>query len=133
AIGGMIKECASTFLENEREILAGSFETSLAEAISSREELRSLQQLARSKCYRSTEVLEIELAGYEALGGLLEHFVPAAMTEPGQRSLRPEREQKALALLRGRGVNIDTPFVYARLLRVTDFVSGMTDRHALAT
>jgi dGTPase len=133
AIGAMIKECASTFLENEREILAGSFETSLAAAIPSHEELKSLQQLARSKCYRSTEVLEIELAGYEALGGLLEHFVPAAMTELGQRSLRPEREQKALALLQGRGVNIDSPLVYERLLRVTDFVSGMTDRHALAT
>jgi dGTPase len=28
---------------------------------------------------------------------------------------------------------VDSASLYERLLRVTDFVSGMTDRHALAT
>ncbi|HKO46261.1 MAG TPA: dNTP triphosphohydrolase [Polyangiaceae bacterium] len=133
AIGAMINESSATFLENERAILAGTFEVSLADAIPSRQELKSLQQLARERCYRSTEVIEIELAGYEALGGLLEHFVPAAITDLAQRGSRLEREQKALALLQGRGVGLESPLVYERLLRVADYVSGMTDRHALAS
>jgi dGTPase len=133
AIGRMIEECADVFLGAEAAIVAYEFDTSLADAIPSKGELEALRGLARKQCYRAPEVIEIELAGYEALGGLLEHFVPAVVAEPVDRKSRPEREQKALHLLRGRGVDVDGPTLYERLLRVTDFVSGMTDRHALAT
>jgi hypothetical protein len=37
------------------------------------------------------------------------------------------------ALLVGRGVKLTGGSAYERILRVTDYVSGMTDRHALAT
>jgi dGTPase len=133
AIGRMIEECGEVFLSQEDAILHGTFDTSLADVITSRDELKKLRALARDHCYRAPEVIEIELAGYEALGGLLEHFVPAALMDPARRKERPEREQKAFELLRGRGVDLESPSLYERLLRVTDFVSGMTDRHALAT
>ena len=81
----------------------------------------------------AADVIEIELAGYEALGGLLEHFIPAVVPDEASREGRPGREKKALELLRQRGVRIDEPSRYSRILRVTDYVSGMTDRHALAT
>lgn len=133
AIGRMIEECAGVFLDAEKAILGGSFDTSLADAIPSTGELAALRALARKQCYNAPEVIEIELAGYEALGGLLEHFVPAVVPEAADRKGRPERERKALQLLRGRHVDVDGASLYDRLLRVTDFVSGMTDRHALAT
>jgi dGTPase len=102
AIGRMIEECAQVFLGTEEGILNGSFDTSLADAIPSKGELEQLRAIARSRSYRAPEVLEIELAGCEALGGLLEHFVPAVVVDPAGRKGRPEREQKALHLLRGR-------------------------------
>jgi dGTPase len=93
----------------------------------------SAQRELKVKVYQAADVLEIELAGYVALGGLLAHFVPAVVTDPADRQRRPEREGKALELLRRRGVQVDSASLYERVLRVTDFVSGMTDRHALGT
>jgi dGTPase len=133
AIGRLIEESCAVFLDAERSILDGAFDTSLSDAIPSKTELKALKELARVKCYEAPEVIEIELAGYEALGGLLEHFIPAVVAEPSDRAARPEREKKALQLLEGRGVDVGSSSLYERLLRVTDFVSGMTDRHALAT
>lgn len=133
AIGQMIEECATVFLANEPQILDGSFDKSLADVISGSADLKDLRKLARERCYQAPEVIEIELAGYEALGGLLEQFVPAVRSAPSARKGMPGRAQKTLHLLRERGVNVDEDRLYDRLLRVTDYVSGMTDRHALAT
>lgn len=133
AIGQMIEECVEVFLDHEPQILEGTFRSSLADEIPSHAELEALKQLARDRCYRAADVLEIELAGYEALGGLLEHFVPAVIPEPSDRQQRSGREQKSLDLLRHHRVAIDSGTLYERVLRVTDFVSGMTDRAALGT
>jgi dGTPase len=132
AIGQMIDECRGIFLDAEDAILNADFHRPLADEMPSRDELGQLRALARTCCYRAPEVIEIELAGYEALGGLLEHFVPAAAID-GDGETLPEREQKTLFLLRGRGVDLGGHSSYERLLRITDYVSGMTDRHALGT
>jgi dGTPase len=126
AIGRLIEQCVTVFLDHEPRILAGAYHASLADEIPDAERLQALRTLAFNNCYRAPEVLEIELAGYEALGGLLATFVPAAT---GQRSAK---DDKIRALLAGRGVQL-TGSTYERILRVTDYVSGMTDRHALAT
>lgn len=131
AIGQMIEECVEVFLDHELQILEGAFQDSLAARIPSHTQLEALKELARQRCYGVAEVLEIELAGYEALGGLLEHFVPAVVPDPSDRKQQAGRDRKALDLLRHHGVCVDAPTLYERVLRVTDFVSGMTDRGAL--
>jgi dGTPase len=133
AVGQMINECVDVFLAHEEEILNGKFTSSLAKTIPSHAELKNLTELAKRKCYAAPDVLEIELAGYEALGGMLEHFVHAVITRPEGREAQSQREARALELLRRRGVNVDSASLYERVLRVVDFVSGMTDRHALGT
>lgn len=133
AIGQMIQESAGIFLDSEAAMTAGEYDTPLGDVIPSAGELEALKKLARERCYRAPDVIEIELAGYEALGGLLEHFVLAVVPEHAARKERPGREKKALELLRQRGVRVDEPSAYRRILRITDYVSGMTDRHALAT
>lgn len=140
AIGQMIEECAQVFVDGERQLLDGEMRESLADAVPHAAELRALQQLAKEKCYQAPDVLEIEMAGYRALGGLLAMFVPAVTEgeDEGADSDQPARprnahQEKALALLRVRGVQTAHASRYERILRVTDHVSGMTDRHALAT
>jgi dGTPase len=132
AIGQMIDQCVQVFLDNEAAILAGTYGHSLADQIPGADKLKALKALAFRACYRAPEVLEIELAGYEALGGLLETFVPAAAAETFHGPLA-DKQKKTRALLLGRGVKLDGRPAYERILRVTDYVSGMTDRHALAT
>lgn len=133
AIGQMIEECTAVFVDAEAALLAGDFDIALADAIPSNTDLAALRRLARTQCYDAPSVIEIELAGYEALGGLLERFIPVAIPDDPANAPRPERERKALALLRASGASLDGLSRYGRILRVTDFVSGMTDRHALAT
>jgi dGTPase len=133
AIGQMIDECVEVFLDHEPQILEGAFPYPLVAKIPSHAQLEALKDLARQRCYRATEVLEIELAGYEALGGLLEHFVPVVIPNPPDRKQQTGRERKYLELLRRHRVEVDAPTLYERVLRVTDFVSGMTDRAALGT
>ncbi|WP_224245568.1 deoxyguanosinetriphosphate triphosphohydrolase [Hyalangium gracile] len=127
AVGQFLRECVEAFMDNEPQILEGKFEQSLSKIIPSGSDLKKLQQLAQSKCYRATSVLEIELAGYEALGGLLSSFVPAALKEaPSQR------EEKLVSLMEQRFGKKNTSSKYDKLLWVTDYVSGMTDRYALS-
>lgn len=130
AIGQMIEECTRLFLDTDRDLLDAKFDSPLSAVIPSKTELKALTSMARKRCYNAPEVIEIELAGYEALGGLLGHFLPAVVAEESARTV-PQR--KAVELLRGRGARVDGLPLYRRILRVTDFVSGMTDRHALAT
>lgn len=132
AINQMIVECTDVFLASEPALLAGQLATPLADIIDSAKDLRALQELALACCYQAPDVLEIELAGYRALGGLLATFVPAAASDDGSGKA-PLPLQKALALLQGRGVQTKDLSLYERILRATDYVSGMTDRHALAT
>jgi len=125
----MIHACVEVFLDNEAAILAGTQGATLADHIADAAKLQALQALAFETCYRAPEVIEIELAGYRALGGLLSTFVPAAAADtPASPVIGKTR-----ALLAGRGVKLTGGSAYERILRVTDYVSGMTDRHALAT
>lgn len=130
AIGQFIGECAQVFLENEAAILEGRFERSLTSAVGAHRQLEQLKELARHTCYNAPGVLEIELAGYEALAGLLGHFVPAMAAEDDR--LLEKRLQIARALFMQRGTLIGIDHIYDRILRVTDYVSGMTDRYALS-
>jgi len=129
AINKMIDDCVKVFVDNETAILGGTYGASLAEHITDTAKLRALKELAIKTCYCATEVLEIELAGYRALGGLLSTFVPAAAANTPASPMI----DKTRTLLVGRGVKLTGGSVYERILRVTDYVSGMTDRHALAT
>jgi dGTPase len=129
AIGTLISECVDTFLNLEQLILDGTQPKGLAKEIPSKAELRALTEFARTNCYQARSVVEIELAGYEALGGLLECFVGSVVRDEGGT----EREQRFRLLLPKRGGDLRDRTLYGRILRATDYVSGMTDRHALAT
>ena len=127
AVGQFLRESVEAFIENESQILEGNFGRSLSSVIPSASDLEKLQELAQDKCYKATTVLEIELAGYEALGGLLSSFVVAAMNERPSR-----RDEKLVALMEQRAGRKSYSSRYQRLLRVTDYISGMTDRYALS-
>ncbi len=130
AINQLIDECVEAFLSHEDALLAGKLAKTLKDVIPSGGDLNALNGFAREKCYQSALVLEIELAGYEAIGGLLEDFVEAVLSAEGKPSTR---QKKVLELLRDQeGALPEEPTRYGRLLRVTDYVSGMTDRYALS-
>ena len=125
-VGVLVEECTQVFLDNEKEILDGTFSGSLIKHISPtpREAYSRLATLSVEKIYRSHDVLEVELAGFRIISTLLDLMVEAV--------LNPEREYSKLLINRvSSQYDIKAPDIYNKLLAVLDYISGMTDVYAL--
>ena len=126
AIGTLVWECTQVFLEHEEEILAGTFQKPLIRCIPevAAQAYQHCSEVAFSRIYRSKDVVDIEVAGYQIISALLEKFIDAVM--------HPQRSYSRLLLDR-IPAQYDTRAegIYPRILAVLDYVSGMTDVYAL--
>lgn len=135
AIGRLLESAAAVFLENEDAILAGDFDDELLAQSPVAIPLQAVLQVAKETIYTARPALEIETAGFEVLGALLELFTQAVEARAGVPGARfTTRERMLLQLLPsqflGHGGEPD-PDPYIRLLQVADFVAGMTDSYAV--
>lgn len=133
AIGTLIEESCSLFLDEEQNLLNGKFDTSLTDTIYSTPVLNDIATLSIEKIYRARTVMETEAAGFEVLPGLLAAFVTAAY-EKLNGSFFTRKNQSAMRLmpreiLREISEGSD---MYQVLMSCVDFVSGMTDTHAIS-
>jgi dGTPase len=133
-ISKLIDECTGIFLDNEEEILTGKFDKALTDQCPSREGLKSIIDLSIGKIYRARHVVEIEATGHEILPGLLEEFIRAGhhMWDP---TSTPRKYQNIVLLLPSEiryELQQAVGNYYTMLRLVIDFVSGLTDRHALS-
>jgi dGTPase len=125
-IGQLIDQCSAVFAENEQSILDGTFTLSLIKQLpkQSAEAYKSCEKMALAKIYRSSEVLDIELAGYKIILTLLENLVKAV--------LNPEKAYSQQLLMRiPEQYETGSPTVYGKIMAVLDYISGMTDIYAL--
>ena len=133
AIGRLLESAAAVFLENEDGILSGEFDDELLENSPIAHPLQAILKLAKDTIYTARPALEIETAGFEVLGALLELFTNAVEAKAGHARLTT-RERMLLKLLPtqflGHGGEPDAD-PYVRLLQVADFVAGMTDSYAV--
>lgn len=134
AIGAAIEECAKVFLENERAILSGEFDVPLIDAVPSAEAWSAIQKRSIDTIYATTRGVEIEAAGFEVLGGLLDVFV-SSLNDAASSAKPSARSRKLLQLVPLETLGPDRvpdPNAYHRLLKMLDFVSGMTDSYAVS-
>jgi dGTPase len=125
-IGKLINECAQIFLENEEEILAGTFDTPLINLLTCKPALDEIKDLSVQLIYRNKPVLEIEAAGFEVLGGLLDACIKAVF--------RPESKhhRKLADLIPIQYIKLpETATDYDRVIHITDFVTSLTDQAAI--
>ncbi len=133
AIGDLMSECANLFLENESSILSGKFDSALADDCSSKEGLKKIIQISREKIYRARQVVEIEAAGHEVLPGLLAEFARAgAYALEGNASRKYSNLQNLLPPEIRFSIADQPHDIYYMLRQIIDFISGLTDRHALS-
>lgn len=125
-IGRMIGMVTKLFLEQEDALLAGTFDTALLDAIggSDADAIRRINRFSVERIYQYRSVLEIEVAGYHIIGGLLNAFVGAVL-RPGD-----SRSDKLLKLI-PKQFPITGGSLYEKVLSVVDFISGMTDLYAM--
>lgn len=130
AISELVNELANVFLDEEKNILNGKFEDDLISKIKRAKELRRIKVISIEKIYKSRSVVEREVAGYEVLGGLLDTFINA-FNEAYEGKISA-KNRAVFALLPSRITDKIPDELYLRLLRIIDFVSGMTDSFAVS-
>ena len=131
-IDALVTEAAAAFAAREAAMLEGAFDAELVAIIPHAAALEAFRALARERVYQSAVVLSVQSPGAAILGGLLEAFVGAL--EAAAAGAASARERAVLALLPGQFLGADgrpAADSYARLLAITDFVSGMTDSYAV--
>ena len=113
-------------------MLDGRFDAPLLDHLDKAQDFRRFRTLAMQRLYDERSKLAWQVAGFEIIGWLLEHFCDAVerMAEGGMPS---ERARMLLRVMPGGEQATALPGRYLRLLRVTDFVAGMTDRYAVDT
>lgn len=125
-IGILIDQCSAVFVENEEAILSGTFKSSLIKKLpkATAAAYENCSRTAFAKVYRSSEVLDVELAGYKIILTLLDHMVTAV--------LNPDKAYSQQLLMRiPEQYETNSPTVYGKIMAVLDYISGMTDIYAL--
>jgi len=127
AISVLIMACASVFIQHQDALLNGEFGRSLMDAVDA-DLAAAMQEIAKisvEKIYNAPSVVQIEVAGYKVMNGLLEEFIPAYLKP------KPSKyDTKLLALMPGQ-FHTRHSDTYSKIRSVLDFVSGMTDLYAV--
>ncbi len=132
-ISNLVKQLSECFLENENKILDGKMFDDLISHIPSNKTLKIIKNISVEKIYSYKSVIEREAAGYEVIGGLLDIFIKA-VNEAAEDKLST-KNKSIIRLLPEQFFEKDGKVerdLYNRLLRVTDYVSGMTDSFAIS-
>lgn len=131
-IGVMVDRVSQAFRQHHGALLDGSFDTPLLDEVEGAAEFRRFKQLAAERLYDERSKLEWQVAGFEIIGWLLQHF-GEAVERLSSGSTPTERARMLVGLIPGGDRAVHQDSRYQRLLAVTDFVAGMTDSYAVDT
>lgn len=126
SISTLIGLCSNVFYSEQEAILSGDFNKSLMDAISDPflSVMKRIENISVKRIYNYSSVVQIEVAGYRVMGGLLEEFIPAYLQNNS-------KYHKKLVELIPKQFLTDKTDSYSKIQTVLDFVSGMTDIYAV--
>ena len=124
----MTEKLSETYLDFEEQLLAGTLNNDLLGSLPQhiRELTARINAYSVTNIYNYKSVVEIEIAGYHVIGGLLDAFVNAV--------LQPElpKSKKLIKLVSKQfPLQLDRRHLYNDMLSLLDFIAGMTDLYAL--
>jgi dGTPase len=126
SINTLIKQCSAIFFKEQELLLKGDLNASLIDMIDEpfRSVLKQIENVSVKKIYNYASVVQIEVAGYKVMNGLLEEFIPAYLKNQSHY-------HKKLVELIPKQFLTKSDDEYAKIQTVLDFVSGMTDLYAV--
>jgi len=116
------------FMEREQLLLEGNLEKSLIDYLPPRELalMKKIDAFSVEHIYNHRSVVEIEIAGYNVIGGMLKEFFGAVL------SPRSVKSEKLLQLISKQfAISREPGHLYGDIQSVVDFISGMTDLYAV--
>lgn len=144
AIGALVREAVTAFLENREIITNGTLTTPLLK-ISKGEKLRAtLKDFGFKHAYVHRSVLKVELTGYNVIRRLMDIFWDAIVNRSDEQNVGSQRLHPFSRFVYGRisenyrrvfefppGGTENLPIRYRECLLLTDMISGMTDSYAM--
>jgi len=124
----LIHRVRDVFIENEVLLLEGKLERSLIDYLPARQVslVKKIDAYSVQHIYNHRSVVEIEIAGYNVIGGMLKEFFGAVLNP------RNAKSEKLLQLIPRQFVITGEPGrLYHDTQSVVDFIAGMTDLYAV--
>ncbi len=128
AIGTLIAEASNVFLENEEAILKGEYQHSLLDKCSFEAQINDIIKISVEKIYKSREVIEKELFGYNIIATLLDVFLTALNNSFENKVTNYD---KLILNLLPESIQKPQETTYLRILSICGFVASLTDGYAL--
>ncbi|WP_296314691.1 deoxyguanosinetriphosphate triphosphohydrolase [Winogradskyella sp. UBA3174] len=128
AIGTLIDEAALLFMKHEESILTGKFETALLDVSQYKAQIKDIIDLSINKVYRSKEVINKEIAGYEILNQLLNAYGKMAFNVFDDNT---SNYDKLLQNILPETVKLSSDSLYKNLLAVCLYISKLSDTNAM--
>ena len=128
AIGTLIEEATNIFMANEEAILSGKFDCSLLDASKYKAQIKDIIDLSVNKIYKSKEVIDKEIAGFEVLNHLLTHFCQLA-----QHFVEDELSHYDTLLMQKlpQYLKLSEDHMYDNLINICLFISKLSDTQAM--
>ena len=118
---------ANVFLKFKDEILAAQFNSSLMSELEKKtQSLEHIAQISLDEIYRHQRVLEIEIAGFNVMSGLLQMYVPAVL-----REFKNPVDKTLIRLIPNQFKPTEDQSHYLKTMCVLDHISSMTDAYAV--
>ncbi len=127
-IGLMIEKMSDIFMAHEEELLNGTLEKDLLKCLPEDDHklIERINDFSVKHVYNYKAVVEIEIAGYNVIGGLLKEFVHAVLNP------RLPKSGKLIKLVSSQfPLSKDEKDVYRNVQSLVDYISGMTDLYAI--
>lgn len=124
----LIYRVRDVFMDNEERLLEGRLEKSLIDYLPEREValVKKIDAYSVQHIYNHRSVVEIEIAGYNVIGGMLKEFFSAVLNP------RNAKSEKLLQLIsRQFAITGEPGRLYHDIQSVVDFIAGMTDLYAV--
>jgi dGTPase len=127
AINTLINEAAKIFIENESDILSGTYSHALLDKCKYQAQVNDIIKLSVEKVYRSKEVIDKEIGGFAILTKLLEVYSKAVISKANNSSTFLDQ-----LILNDfpEDFSENPATIYDMLLSVCHFISLMSDSNA---
>ncbi|MCB0699583.1 MAG: deoxyguanosinetriphosphate triphosphohydrolase [Chitinophagales bacterium] len=127
-IGLMTDKLARIFMQHEEALLAGELQQDLMSCLPEKDKqlIDVINDFSFKHIYNYKSVVQIEIAGYNVIGGLLKELMDAILHPDKTKSF------KLLQLVPAQfAISRDRDKLYENVLSIVDFISGMTDLYAI--
>lgn len=128
AINTLITDAVKVFIENEETILNGEFDVSLMDKSTYEAQISDIISLSVEKVYRSSEVLEKEIAGYKIISDILEVYTGALVRKQDGKA---SNYDKLMLQTLPEQYRVEHSSIYNILLNCCCFVASLSDSAAV--